>query len=180
MVAKIDATVEKTFASRYGVSGYPTIKYFPSSDPTSPIEYSGGRSEKELVSFLNKHAGTARSPGGRLLYTAGRIPALDTIVSQFALSSSPEEKKTLMEMGKKAANESGDKNAKHYVRVFEKAGDSDEFILVEKRLEKIMDEGKVTPMKLDEFAVRHNIISAFAAPAQAAAEQVGEPERDEL
>lgn len=185
MVAKVDATVEKSLASKYGVSGYPTLKYFPSTSPTSPIEYSGGQSEQELVSFLNKHAGTARAPGGRLLHTAGRIPALDTIASQFAISSSPEEKKTLIEMGKKAANESGDKNAKHYVRVFEKAGDSDEFILVErKRLEKIMEEGKVTPMKLDEFAVRHNIISAFAVPAPpaqaAAAEQVDEPERDEL
>ncbi|KAK5815672.1 thioredoxin-like protein [Linnemannia elongata] len=190
IVAKVDATVEKSLASKYGVTGYPTLKYFPSTSPSSPIEYSGGRSEQELVTFLNKHAGTARSPGGKLLSTAGRIPVLDTIASQFALSSSsssPEEvKKTLIEMGKKAANESQDKNAKHYLRVFEKAGESDEFIVNEKkRLEKIMEEGKVTPMKMDEFAVRHNIISAFvaaaAAPAQAStAEKVDELERDEL
>ncbi|KAG9061599.1 hypothetical protein KI688_007178 [Linnemannia hyalina] len=185
VVAKVDATVEQSVASKYGVTSYPTLKYFPSNSPSSPIEYYGGRSEKELVSFLNKHAGTARASGGKLLRTAGRIPALDTIASQFALSSSPEEKKTLMEMGKKAANESGDKNAKHYLRVFEKkAGEADEFIVAERKwLEKIMDEGKVSPIKLDEFAVRYNIISAFAAPAppvQAAAEQVDDLERDEL
>ncbi|KAG0285428.1 hypothetical protein BGZ96_010311 [Linnemannia gamsii] len=193
VVAKIDATVEKNSASKYGVSGYPTIKFFPSthshssSSSSSPIAYSGGRSEQDLVNFLNQHTGTARAPGGKLLSTAGRIPTLDTIASQYSLSTNAEDKKTLIAMGIKAANEFGEenRNAKHYARVFEKAGQSDEFIGLETaRLAKVIQEStNVTPTKLDDFTVRHNIISVFAppVPAQAASDdKVEEPEREEL
>ncbi|KAF9124404.1 hypothetical protein BGW39_008234 [Mortierella sp. 14UC] len=66
VVAKVDAAVEKDLAAKYGVTGYPTIKYFPAfPSGATPQEYSGGRSEQELVSFINKHAGTVRAPGGK-------------------------------------------------------------------------------------------------------------------
>ena len=29
IIAKVDADAEKTLGSRFGVSGYPTLKYFP-------------------------------------------------------------------------------------------------------------------------------------------------------
>ncbi|KAF9910942.1 hypothetical protein EC991_005116 [Linnemannia zychae] len=188
IVAKVDATVEKALAAKYGVSGYPTIKYFSASSPsgTAPQEYSGGRSEQELVSFINKHAGTARAPGGKLLDSAGRITALDTIASQIALATTtPEEKKVLIEEGLKKANElsSTDKNAVHYVRVFEKTRESPDFIANESaRLAKIIQSGTITPVKLDEFSVRHNIISAFVAtpPPPPPAADDDDLERDEL
>ncbi|KAG0372765.1 hypothetical protein BGX24_012606, partial [Mortierella sp. AD032] len=182
IVAKVDATVEKAVAQKYGVSGYPTLKFF-AAHSTEPQEYSGGRSEQELINYINKHAGTARAPGGKLLANAGRITTLDSIASQFAAlapSTTDDEKKVLLQDGLKKANDllTTDKNAKHYVRVFEKTQESPDFIASESaRLAKIIQSGTMTPTKLDEFSIRHNIISAFVAPQ---AEQDDELERDEL
>ena len=46
----VDATVHQGLAQRYGVQGYPTIKFF-GSDKTNPEDYSGGRSSSDLVAF---------------------------------------------------------------------------------------------------------------------------------
>ncbi|KAG0274988.1 hypothetical protein BGZ95_009283 [Linnemannia exigua] len=186
IVAKVDATVEKAVAQKYGVSGYPTLKFFAASN-AAPQEYSGGRSEQELINYINKHAGTARAPGGKLLASAGRIPTLDSIASQFAALASTttttlDKKKGLLQDGLKKANEmlATNKNAKHYVRVFEKTQESPDFIANESaRLAKIIQSGTMTPAKLDEFSIRHNIISAFVPP-QAEKADDDELERDEL
>lgn len=50
-VAKIDATVEKSLASRFNISGYPTLKLFYKRNP---IDYTRGREEKDLVEFLTE------------------------------------------------------------------------------------------------------------------------------
>lgn len=45
-VAKVDATENKELAARFGVQGYPTIKFFPvgSKDDSSAVDYNGARS----------------------------------------------------------------------------------------------------------------------------------------
>ncbi|CAG9315654.1 unnamed protein product [Blepharisma stoltei] len=55
-IAKVDATASSNLASQYGVSGYPTLKYFINKKPT---EYSGGRTEDTIVSWIMKRAGPA-------------------------------------------------------------------------------------------------------------------------
>jgi len=50
-LAKVDCTVEKESGERYQVKGYPTLKFFIKGEP---IEYEGGRVEKEIVSWLKK------------------------------------------------------------------------------------------------------------------------------
>jgi len=44
-VAKVDATVHSRSAQRFGVQGYPTIKFFPagSKRDSDVQDYSGGR-----------------------------------------------------------------------------------------------------------------------------------------
>ena len=45
-IAKVDATVHSKSAGRYGVKGYPSIKFFPGgkkSGDGSPIDYDGAR-----------------------------------------------------------------------------------------------------------------------------------------
>jgi protein disulfide-isomerase A1 len=52
-LAKIDATVEKDLAMKYDVNGFPTLKYFQ-GDPEVAVDYSGGRTEATIVSWVIK------------------------------------------------------------------------------------------------------------------------------
>ena len=69
VVANVDATAATDIAEKFGVQGYPTIKFFPKGAKESPIEYSGGRSEEDFVTFLNEKCGTHRTAGGGLAET---------------------------------------------------------------------------------------------------------------
>jgi len=53
-LAKVDATVETKLAEKYGVQGFPTIKFFKKG---VPIDYSGGRTGEEIITWLNKKTG---------------------------------------------------------------------------------------------------------------------------
>jgi hypothetical protein len=65
-----------------------TSQVFPRGAKDEPITYEGGRSEQELIDFVNKHAGTHRLPGGGLSETAGRITELDKLAKKLAGASS--------------------------------------------------------------------------------------------
>jgi protein disulfide-isomerase A1 len=56
MLAKVDATEAKELAKKYEVNGFPTIKFFKNGKAS---EYSGGRVEAEIVSWVNKRTGPA-------------------------------------------------------------------------------------------------------------------------
>lgn len=55
VVAKVDAADEKELGSRFGVSGFPTIKFFPAGTESGgePETYSGSRDVKGFVDYLN-------------------------------------------------------------------------------------------------------------------------------
>ncbi|XP_068579153.1 protein disulfide-isomerase A3 [Cebidichthys violaceus] len=56
-LAKVDCTSSSNICSKYGVSGYPTLKIFRDGDETGP--YEGPRTADGIVSFLKKQAGPA-------------------------------------------------------------------------------------------------------------------------
>ena len=57
-VAKVDSTVEKSLAGRFGVQGYPTLKFFPGGkkSDSSVVDYEGGRDESSLVEWALQQA----------------------------------------------------------------------------------------------------------------------------
>jgi len=168
LVAKIDAEAEnaKATAQDQGVSSYPTIKFFPKGSK-EPVAYEGGRTEADLVAYLNEKAGTHRTPGGGLDATAGTIEALDALVSKLTGGSGISE--VAAEATKAAADfKSGAqyKYAEYYVKVFDKLSKSDTYAAKElTRLDKILQKGGLAPEKLDEFTSKKNILKRFVAKA---------------
>jgi len=56
MLAKVDATVEPELAKTFGVRGYPTMKWFK-KNPENAMEYGGGRTHPDIVSWIKKKTG---------------------------------------------------------------------------------------------------------------------------
>jgi len=67
-LGKVDATVEKDLATKYGVKGFPTLKYF-TGDVDSPMDYSGGRTEPTIISWLT----TRSMPAVTMLDSADKV-----------------------------------------------------------------------------------------------------------
>jgi len=162
VVANIDADKYRDIGSRYGVTGFPTIKYFPKASKETPEPYEGARELPDFVSFLNQKTGTTRTAEGRLDATAGRHAEFDALVATFFGS---EDKKGLVTKAEDLVKSlSGDALAsgKMYVKymstVLEKGKD---WVVSEvQRLER-MASGSISSTKLDEFTKRKNILSAF-------------------
>ncbi|KJH43805.1 protein disulfide-isomerase domain protein [Dictyocaulus viviparus] len=50
----LDATVHTIMASKFGIRGFPTIKYFaPNSDANDAVDYDGGRTTSDIVNWAN-------------------------------------------------------------------------------------------------------------------------------
>ena len=58
IIAKIDCTVEDKVCSKFGVSGYPTLKYWTKDTAADkPSDYQGGRSLDDLSDFITEELG---------------------------------------------------------------------------------------------------------------------------
>jgi protein disulfide-isomerase A6 len=56
VIAKVDADKHKSLGSRFGVQGFPTLKFFPKGSQT-PIDYKAGREESDFYAYLEEHTG---------------------------------------------------------------------------------------------------------------------------
>ncbi|KDN44078.1 disulfide isomerase [Tilletiaria anomala UBC 951] len=63
VIAKVDADSNKALGKRYGIQGFPTLKWFPGSTsaPESAEAYSGGRSLDDLAAFVTQKTGVKSS-----------------------------------------------------------------------------------------------------------------------
>jgi len=67
-LGKVDATIETSLGEKFGVRGYPTLKFFNGGKPT---EYGGGRTAVDILGWLNKKTG----PPAKTLNTAEDLKA---------------------------------------------------------------------------------------------------------
>jgi len=54
-IAKVDADAEKSLGKKFGVQGFPTLKWFDGKN--DPEDYSGGRDIESLTEFITKKTG---------------------------------------------------------------------------------------------------------------------------
>ncbi|XP_024545889.1 probable protein disulfide-isomerase A6 [Selaginella moellendorffii] len=92
VIAKLDADAHKDLASKYDISGYPTVKFFLKSNKDG--EDCDGRSLEELVEFLNEKCGTYRDTKGHLTEKAGKVASIEIIVEEF-VAALPEKREAV-------------------------------------------------------------------------------------
>lgn len=170
LIAKVDAEAEnsKATAQDQGVNSYPTIKYFPKGS-TTPEPYEGGRTEQDILSFMNEKAGVHRTVGGKLDEIAGTIASLDTILSRLTSESIA----GLSEQIATAAKSSKEKYAEYYVKVSDKLSKNSGYAEKElARLQGLIKKGGLAPEKVDDLTSRSNILRRFKGQEPVAKEEL--------
>eukprot|EP01134_Creolimax_fragrantissima_P005470 CFRG5470T1 len=176
VVAALDAATHKELGSRYGVSGYPTIKFFGTGEDKEPMDYSSGRDGESFVKFMNEKCGVDRVLGGRLGSTAGIIAEFNEIVEAYNAGES------ITDVIKKlaaAAESNIAPTAQLYMKIFNKIKDKGtEYVAKEKkRLSNMISSGRVKPEKVDDFTNKMNILDTITASDLESSEVT---EREEL
>jgi len=164
VVAKVDADAHKDLGTRYGVSGFPTLKWFGKDSKSSPEPYDGARDVQAFVDFINQKAGTNRKADGKLGDQAGRVAAFDELAKQFVATGA--DHKSLLKQAEAAVKglaAADAKNAQYYVKFMTQIQKDSEFVSKETaRLDRMLS-GSISGSKADEFTVRKNILNAFSA-----------------
>ncbi|XP_047983335.1 protein disulfide-isomerase like 2-1-like [Salvia hispanica] len=165
VIANLDADKYKDLAEKYGVSGYPTLKFFPKNNKAGE-DYDAGRDVDDFVTFINEKCGTHRDAKGQLTSKAGTIEALDAIVKEF-ISAPAEEKKSVFKKLEEEADKL-DGSAARYGKIYVKAAKScldkgsdyanKEILRLERMLAKSISDGK-----RDEFTLKKNILRSFVS-----------------
>jgi len=164
VVAKIDCdpAANKEVCSKYDVSGFPTLKWFPKSDKSGQ-RYDGARGIDEIITYINNGAGTSRDKSGALGLTAGRLPKLDELVEKF-LAEGADKLALIKKAEEFVASEVGHAlaDAKYYVKIFTTAVKQPDFPATEvARLDRLLASDSLTLKKRDEFSRKKNILSVF-------------------
>jgi len=157
-----DASANRDIGSRYGVSGFPTIKFVFKDKSKAPLDYQEARSADAIIKFLNKQCGTFRAPGGLLLPEAGRVAGLDEIAKSF-LGLSSEERPSIIEKATEIASSASEKMASYYVKVMNKLSTDESWVKKEsERLKKLAEKGATMASdKFEELQIKQNILQAF-------------------
>jgi protein disulfide-isomerase A6 len=183
VIAKVDAEApnSKAVTQEQGVTGYPTIKWFPAGSKEA-VAYEGGRSEADFIQWVNEKAGTHRVVGGGLDAIAGTVETLDAIVTKFTGGADLAE--VTAEIKKQAENltdKAQQKYAEYYVRVFDKISNNKDYVNKElTRLQGILAKGGVAPPKRDEIQSKVNVLRKFAEEAAEKVQEKAEEIKDEL
>jgi len=163
VVAKIDADKYKEIAGKFGVTGFPTLKWFSKTEKDAPEPYEGARDVQSFINFINRKAGVNRQANGRLAATAGRIAALDALATKF-ISAAADARSAILDEAQKAVDalsEVEQKIGKLYIKTMNSIVSNAGFIEAESARLLRMLEGSLAAKKIDEFTVRLNVLNAF-------------------
>ncbi|KAJ6390415.1 hypothetical protein OIU77_024598 [Salix suchowensis] len=164
VVANLDADKYKDLAEKYGVSGFPTLKFFPKGNKAGE-DYDGGRDLDDFVAFINEKSGTSRDGKGQLTSKAGTVESLDALVKEFVAAGADEKKAVFSRIEEEVEKLKG--STARYGKIYLKAAKScmvkgADYAKNEiERLQRLLEKS-ISPAKADEFTLKKNILSAFA------------------
>jgi len=166
VIASLDADKYKEIGSKYDVSGFPTLIYFPKDNKDKGERYNGGRELADLLSHVNSKAGTKRTDSGLYDATFGRFETLDAIAQKFIAEGADLE--ALVKEAEAEASKLAHKGAEWYVKFMKavvKRG-SDFLTKEADRVKSLLEGGAVEASKQDEFSLRKNVLDAFKKVVQ--------------
>ncbi|KAK4476726.1 hypothetical protein RD792_015886 [Penstemon davidsonii] len=165
VIANLDADKYKDVGEKYGVSGFPTLKFFPKNNKAGE-DYEGGRDVDDFVTFINEKSGTSRDAKGQLTSKAGIVEAFDSLVKEF-IAAKDEDKKAVFKRLEEEADKLTGSSAR-YGKIYVKAAKScmdkgsnyakNEILRLERVLAK-----SISAAKADEFTLKKNILTSFAS-----------------
>ncbi|KAG8045388.1 hypothetical protein GUJ93_ZPchr0008g13153 [Zizania palustris] len=165
VIANLDADKHKDLAEKYGVTGYPTLKFFPKGNKAGE-NYDGGRDLDDFVKFINEKCGTSRDSKGQLTSEAGRVASLDALTKEFLSAANDKQKEVLSNMEVEVANLIGSaaKHGKVYIAIAKKILDKgNDYTKKEtERLQRMLEKS-ISPSKADEFIIKKNVLSSFSS-----------------
>ncbi|KAM7474279.1 hypothetical protein LguiB_021522 [Lonicera macranthoides] len=164
VIANLDADKYKDLAEKYGVSGFPTLKFFPKTNKAGE-DYDGGRDLDDFVTFINEKCGTSRDSKGQLTSEAGIIADLNILAKEFKSAGSDEKKAVFSKLENEVEKLSG--TTARYAKIYLKAAKScmdkgSDYAKNEiQRLERLLAKS-ISSAKADEFTLKKNILHSFA------------------
>ncbi|PON89503.1 DnaJ-like [Trema orientale] len=165
VIANLDADKHRDLAEKYGISGYPTLKFFPKGNKAGE-DYDGGRDLEDFVAFINEKSGTSRDAKGQLTSKAGIVEALNDLVKEFVKASNDEKKAVLGKIEEEVEKLKG--SSARYGKIYLKAAKSSlekgaDYAKNEiQRVERILEKS-ISPAKADEFTLKKNILSTYVS-----------------
>eukprot|EP00243_Klebsormidium_subtile_P004118 TRINITY_DN178_c0_g1_i1.p1 TRINITY_DN178_c0_g1~~TRINITY_DN178_c0_g1_i1.p1 ORF type:complete len:382 (-),score=83.00 TRINITY_DN178_c0_g1_i1:442-1527(-) len=165
VIANLDAdnADHKDLASKYGVSGFPTLIWFSAADK-EPVRYESGRDLASFVSYINEKAGTHRTESGGLTDEAGVVESLTETVKDF-LTAGADTRQDIYDKAVEAVKSLTSNQAPYgqtYLKIMKSILDKgSEYVTKESgRLERLL-KTTLSPQKETEFSIRKNILRLF-------------------
>ncbi|GAQ84784.1 protein disulfide-isomerase A6 [Klebsormidium nitens] len=165
VIANLDAdnADHKDLASKYGVSGFPTLMWF-SADDKEPVRYESGRDLASFVSYINEKAGTHRTESGGLTDEAGVVESLTETVKDF-LAAGSDTRQDIYDKAVEAVKTLTSTQVPYgqtYLKIMKSILDKgSEYVTKESgRLERLL-KTTLSPQKETEFSIRKNILRLF-------------------
>uniref|UniRef100_A0A7S1TEC0 protein disulfide-isomerase n=1 Tax=Compsopogon caeruleus TaxID=31354 RepID=A0A7S1TEC0_9RHOD len=165
-IAALDADAHKELGTKYGVTGFPTIKFFPKGASKEPVDYSGGRDLESFVSFINEKTGADITSSGDVSEAGGVVEDLRTVVSGFMSGSDPEDSIAKASEQVKSMEGFMAKAGQYYIKVMTQVVQKgNDFIVAEQtRLKKTLADGgdTIKTTQRRSFQRRINALKVFA------------------
>lgn len=157
VIGKVDADAHRSLGERFGVQGFPTIKFFNRGQSVdTPEDFSGPRKGDDMLEFIKQKVEDDKG--------FARVEILDTLAQQFR--DAPDVSTILSQLTEKAGSltEDAQKTAGEiYVKYGQKAAEKgiDFFQTEYNRLDRMLSSGKVGGSKAAEISKKLSVLGSF-------------------